>query len=63
MHVDELLEELKAQGVPLKEAVRQAREMLKEQERIRELNKRSSSKSKSVTPRKYICHRYGVAIG
>jgi DNA repair protein RadC len=38
MHVTELLDILKLQGIPHKEAVRQARAMLKEQERIRELN-------------------------
>lgn len=63
MHVAELLEELKAQGVPRKEAVRQAREMLKEQERIRELNRKSLSQRKKAPPREYICNRYGVQIG
>jgi hypothetical protein len=63
MHVDELLEELKSQGVPLKEAVRQARALLKDQERIREQNKAARSGRGSVPPRAYICHRHGVPIG
>ena len=38
MHVDELIHELRDQGVPLPEAVRQARAMLKRQEAIRAEN-------------------------
>jgi hypothetical protein len=63
MHVDELLEELKSQGVPLKEAVRQAREMLKKQEQTRLQSQADLRRRKAASPREYLCNRYGVRIG
>lgn len=46
MHVDELIRELTDQGVPLQEAVRQARAMLKRQEAIREANNANYNKAR-----------------
>jgi len=46
MHIDELIQELRDAGVPLKEAVRQARAMLKRQEAIRAENNANYNKAR-----------------
>ena len=51
MHIDELIQELRDAGVPLKEAVRQARAMLKRQEAIRAENNANYNKARRTRER------------